>query len=93
MMNRINLQLVAMGRQVSRGQVLILMLNIITFMTLILGSSDLLTGLLIFSSLVLLNAHFMVFETTKDAHGIQELDLWIIGLTLFAGYFKLMTGM
>ncbi|MTV82042.1 hypothetical protein [Secundilactobacillus folii] len=92
MMNRINLQLVAMGRQVSRGRVLILMLNIIAFMTLILSSSDLLISLIIFSSLILLNGHFIVFGTTKEAHGLQELDLWIVGLTLFAGYMRLMFG-
>ncbi len=38
MMNRINLQLVAMGREVTWGRVMILILNFVTFISLILGT-------------------------------------------------------
>ncbi|KRK96945.1 hypothetical protein FD04_GL001801 [Secundilactobacillus odoratitofui DSM 19909 = JCM 15043] len=93
MMNRINLQLVAMGRQMTKGQFLILLLNGATFLTLILGSSNFLFALMIFTSLMLLNGHFIVYASTVRASYLQRLDLWLIGLTLVAGYFKLMAGM
>ncbi|GAW98920.1 hypothetical protein [Secundilactobacillus mixtipabuli] len=92
MMNRINLQLVAMGREVTWGRVMILILNFVTFISLILGTSELLYAGLLFASLVLFSGHFMVFDTTKQARGLQELDLWLIGLTLAAGYLKLVMG-
>lgn len=90
MMNRINVQLVTMGRQMTRGQLLIILLNVATFLTLIFGTSNLLFAFLIFTSLVLFNGHFLVFNTTYKAGYLQQIDFWIIGLTLFAGYMKLM---
>lgn len=92
MMNRINLQLVAMGREVTWGRVLLLTLNLVTFISLILGTSEFLFAFLLFASLVLFSGHFIVFDTTKQARGLQELDLWLIGLTLVAGYLKLVFG-
>jgi hypothetical protein len=92
MMNRINLQLVAMGHEVTWGRVLILALNFVTFISLILGTSASLYAALLFASMILFSGHFIVFDTTKQARGLQELDLWLIGLTLAAGYLKLVFG-
>ncbi|GAA3600701.1 hypothetical protein [Secundilactobacillus similis] len=90
MMNRFNLQLVAMGRQMTLGRGLILLLNLLTFATLIFGSSAMLFAALVFTSLLLFTGHFLVFSSTQQASRLQQLDLWLIGLTLVAGYFKLM---
>lgn len=90
MMNRFNLQLVAMGRQLTLGRGLILLLNLLTFATLIFGSSAMLFAVLVFTSLLLFTGHFLVFGSTQQASRLQQLDLWLIGLTLVAGYFKLM---
>ncbi|ANZ61311.1 hypothetical protein AYR62_09545 [Secundilactobacillus paracollinoides] len=90
MMNRLNLQLVAREHRITEGQFLVVMLNIVNFFALLVSTSNAVYGMLMFTSLVVLSGHFIVFPSTKNAGRLADLNLWIVGLTLAAGIVKLL---
>lgn len=89
MMNRLNLQLSTREHRITEGQSLVVMLNIVNFFALLVSTSSAVYGMLMFTSLMVLSGHFIVFPSTKNAGRLADLNLWIVGLTLLAGYVKL----
>ncbi|KZL36479.1 hypothetical protein TY91_13930 [Secundilactobacillus collinoides] len=68
---------------------MVVMLNIVNFFALLVSTSSAVYGMLMFTSLMVLSGHFIVFPSTKNAGRLADLNLWIVGLTLLAGYVKL----
>ncbi|WP_175279633.1 hypothetical protein [Secundilactobacillus collinoides] len=65
MMNRLNLQLSTREHRITEGQFLVVMLNIVNFFALLVSTSSAVYGMLMFTSLMVLSGHFIVFPSTK----------------------------